>query len=68
MVFCAENTDLELANGDKGVIGSICKVYKFNGGAFFACFTVFGDAGIFLQQGEEMTVILEEVIARKIGS
>ena len=68
MVFCAKNTDLKLANGDKGVIGGIGKVYKFNGGAFFACFAVLGDAGIFLEQGEEMAVIFEEVIARKVGS
>jgi hypothetical protein len=48
-VFCAENADFELANSDKGVIAGMSKVYKFDGGAFFACFAVFGDAGIFLE-------------------
>ena len=67
MVFGAEDADFELADGEEVVVFGIVKVNDFDGGAFGLGGAVFGDAGVFLEEVEEVAVVFEEGGAGKGG-
>ena len=66
-MFGAEDADFELADGGEAVVGGGGEVYEADGGAVFVGLVVFADAGVFVEEVEEVFVIFEEVGAGEAG-
>jgi len=67
VVLGTEDTDLELANGNKTVVIPMLKIYKTNCWAFLTSLAVLTDTGVFQQQGKDVAVVFDQVGSRKAG-
>jgi hypothetical protein len=60
VIFSAEDAYLELAHGGKTLIVPVLEVNEAHRRAFFARLPVLADAGVFQQQVEGVTVVLDQ--------